>query len=45
MFPVKAFSHLVNGILAARRDRRTARIMADLPAEIRKDIGWPGFNR
>lgn len=26
----------------ARRAAHTARLLNDLPAELRKDIGWPG---
>lgn len=37
-----AFSHYVEGYRVMRERQRTERIISELPAEIRKDIGWPG---
>ena len=52
-FLASSISDLVDRIAAARRARarsgprirervRTARIMAELPYDIRADVGWPG---
>lgn len=38
---VTAFTHLVEGYMAARERRRTERLVNSLSPEIRKDIGWP----
>ncbi|TWH01136.1 hypothetical protein L598_000100001170 [Mesorhizobium sp. J18] len=35
-------SHYVEAYRVDRQRTRTARLIGSLPAEIRKDIGWPG---
>lgn len=35
-------AHLIDEFRRARERARTERMIGSLPAEIRKDIGWPG---
>ncbi len=41
MFGLSTLRTTAHNIAARRRQAETNRILAGLPAEIRKDIGWP----
>lgn len=39
MFTINAFTHFVDGLKAVHRRRQTERVLRELPAHIRNDIG------
>ncbi len=39
--PIAAIARYTAGLRALRDDIRTERILNSLPANVRKDIGWP----
>jgi len=41
--PIAAISRYTANMRALRQNIRTERVLNSLPAEIRKDIGWPGI--
>lgn len=43
MFGLITLRTVANAVRARRRQRETQRILSGLPADVKKDIGWPAM--